>query len=57
MHVVDYLIFTVYMICILGVGYFHFRRNKDQEDYYVGGRKIPPTAFFVSWRIECCTWR
>ncbi len=48
MHLVDYLIFALYMVCILGVGYYHFRRNRSEDDYYVGGRKIPPTALGLS---------
>lgn len=38
----DYLIFAVYMICVLSIGIYHFLRNKDREDYYVGGRSIDP---------------
>lgn len=48
MHVVDYIIFALYMVGILGIGYYHFRRNKSEDDYYVGGRKVPPTALGLS---------
>jgi len=48
MHVLDYVIFLLYMIGILGIGYYHYRRNKSNEDYYVGGRAIPPTALGLS---------
>ncbi len=44
----DYIIFFLYMCCILGIGYFYYRRNRSEEDYYVGGRKIPPTALGLS---------
>lgn len=37
---IDYLIFAVYMVGVLSVGVYHFRRNKNKEDYYVGGRSI-----------------
>lgn len=40
MTTVDYLIFGIYMAVVLGVGLYHFRRNTDMEDYYVGGRRI-----------------
>jgi len=39
---VDYLIFGAYMAAVLGIGVYHFRRNGDAEDYYVGGRSISP---------------
>lgn len=48
MHWLDYIIFALYMGGILGIGYYHFRRNKSEDDYYVGGRKIPPTALGLS---------
>ncbi len=48
MQALDYLIFGLYMCAILGVGYYHFRRNRDEDDYYVGGRRIPPTALGLS---------
>jgi SSS family solute:Na+ symporter len=40
MHWVDILIFIVYMIAMLGVGYYFLRTNKDEDDYYVGGRNM-----------------
>ncbi|MCF7808405.1 MAG: sodium:solute symporter family protein [Candidatus Marinimicrobia bacterium] len=40
MSFLDYAIFAVYMLIILGVGYYFFRKNTTTEDYYVGGRKI-----------------
>ncbi len=33
---------------ILGVGWYHFRRNTTEEDYYVGGRRVPPFAVGLS---------
>ncbi len=48
MYAFDYLIFALYMTVILGVGYYHYRRNRDEDDYYVGGRRIPPTALGLS---------
>lgn len=34
------LIFIIYMIGVLGIGYYFYLRNKTSDDYYVGGRKI-----------------
>ena len=44
----DYAIFGFYMAAILGVGWYHFRRNRSEEDYYVGGRNVPPLAVGLS---------
>jgi Na+/proline symporter len=40
MRVVDYFIFIVYFLLMLGVGVFFYRKNRNIEDYYVGGRFI-----------------
>jgi len=40
MSVLDFLIFGLYMAVVLGIGYYHFRRNKNADDYYVGNRNI-----------------
>ena len=40
MHLLDLAIFAVYMLVVLAVGFYHFRRNRDHEDYYVGGRSL-----------------
>ncbi|HBH22124.1 MAG TPA: sodium:solute symporter [Cytophagales bacterium] len=40
MHIADIIIFFVYMALMLGVGYYFLRRNKNNEDYYVGGRDM-----------------
>jgi SSS family solute:Na+ symporter len=37
---VDYMVFALYMCGVLGVGFYHYRRNQNTEDYYVGGRRI-----------------
>lgn len=40
MHPVDLIIFITYIVAMLGIGiWFHFR-NKDIDDFYVGGRKM-----------------
>ncbi|MEA3307795.1 MAG: sodium:solute symporter family protein, partial [Elusimicrobiota bacterium] len=40
MHIIDYLIFSLYMAGVLGIGIYYFKRNKDTEDYYVAGRNM-----------------
>lgn len=40
MHIVDVLIFFVYMVVMLGVGFFFMKKNESVEDYYVGGRSM-----------------
>ncbi|MFA7074822.1 MAG: sodium:solute symporter family protein, partial [Endomicrobiaceae bacterium] len=41
MDVLDYVIFTVYMVAVLCIGFYHFKKNSSSEDYYVAGRGIP----------------
>jgi solute:Na+ symporter, SSS family len=48
MHILDYIIFAAYMLCVLGIGYYHFRKNSSLEDYYVGSRSIAPFYVGVS---------
>lgn len=45
MHYIDLGIFVGYMLIMLGVGYYFMYKNKNQDDYYVGGRDIG------SWHI------
>lgn len=45
MHFIDILIFTLYMLVVIGIGFWFLFKNKGIEDYYVGGRKIG------SWHI------
>jgi len=40
MHFFDYILFALYMLVVLGIGFYFFRRNKDAADYYVGGRSV-----------------
>ena len=39
-HIVDLLIFIVYLIFMLGVGFYFMRKNTSKEDYFVGGRSM-----------------
>ncbi|MDD3527700.1 MAG: hypothetical protein PHX39_12195, partial [Bacteroidales bacterium] len=45
MHWIDLSIFVLYMLAMLGVGYYFMRRNTSAEDYFVGGRTMG------SWHI------
>jgi SSS family solute:Na+ symporter len=40
MHIIDLLVFVAYMIFVLGIGFYFLKKNKNAEDYYVGGRKM-----------------
>jgi SSS family solute:Na+ symporter len=40
MHIIDYCIFSIYFLIILSVGFYFYKKNKNKEDYYVGGRSI-----------------
>src|SRR5690625_412395 len=40
MRTIFFSIFIIYLFVMLGVGYYFLQSNKDQEDYYVGGRSI-----------------
>ena len=45
MHIIDIIIFMVYFLAMLGIGFYFFKKNKDTDDYYVGGRNMG------SWHI------
>lgn len=40
MHIIDIIIFVVYFLLVLGVGFFFYRKNDTVDDYFVGGRNI-----------------
>lgn len=48
MNTIDLIIFIVYFIAMLGVGFFFFRQNKSSDDYYVGGRSMGSTHIGLS---------
>jgi SSS family solute:Na+ symporter len=37
---IDLSIFCVYLLAMLGVGVYFLRKNKNTDDYFVGGRKL-----------------
>ena len=40
LHIIDLSIFVFYLLFMLGVGFYFMRKNKSEEDYYVGGRNM-----------------
>lgn len=48
MELLDYLIFGIYFILVLSVGIYFYSKNRNREDYYVGGRNIPPSHIGMS---------
>ncbi|MCC9167107.1 sodium:solute symporter family protein [Pontibacter harenae] len=40
MHFIDLTIFVLYMLAMLGVGFYFLKKNQGADDYYVGGRKM-----------------
>lgn len=42
---VDIIIFVVYIVVVLGIGFYFHLKNKDAKDYYTGGNKMG------SWHI------
>src|SRR5690554_851392 len=48
MHIIDYLIFGIYFVTLLGIGFYFYLRNEDLEDYFVGGRSISSTHVGLS---------
>lgn len=40
MSLIDYLIFGVYMLGVMAMGVYYYLKNRDHEDYYVGGRTM-----------------
>ncbi len=45
MNILDIIVFIVYFTAMLGIGVYFFKKNKNVEDYYVGGRSLG------SWHI------
>ncbi len=45
MVLIDWIILVLYIAFIIGISYLIGRRQHDQDDYYLGGRKVP------SWQV------
>jgi SSS family solute:Na+ symporter len=39
-HPIDLIIIILYLLVILGVGFYFLRRNKNVDEYFVGGRNL-----------------
>ncbi|MFT4754982.1 MAG: SSS family solute:Na+ symporter [Salibacteraceae bacterium] len=39
-HIVDLSIFIIYLLFMLGVGFYFMSKNSSKEDYFVGGRSM-----------------
>ncbi|MCB9294079.1 MAG: sodium:solute symporter family protein [Lewinellaceae bacterium] len=48
MHPIDIVIFVLYFLGMLGIGFFFFGKNKNTDDYYVGGRNMGSTHIGLS---------
>lgn len=48
MHTIDYVVFAVYFMAMISVGFYFFRKNKDTDDYYVGGRSMSSSHIGLS---------
>lgn len=48
MHIIDLTIFVVYMLAMLGVGFYFLKKNQGADDYYVGGRNMSSSHIGLS---------
>lgn len=48
MAFVDWLILVAYALLMLGVGFFYSKKNKNAEDYHLGGRTMNPVLVGLS---------
>lgn len=48
MNVLDWCIIIVYLLGMIGLSVFLGRKQSNQEDYYVGGRRLPWWAIGIS---------
>ena len=46
--VLDWLVIAIYGFLMLFIGWYYSRKNKTQEDYILGGRKMNPTSVGIS---------
>lgn len=44
----DWLVVAFYLLGMVGIGYFFSRKNKSENDYYLGGGKMNPIAVGLS---------
>lgn len=40
MPVLDIVVFAIYLLLVLAIGFYYYKKNKSAQDYYVGGRDM-----------------
>lgn len=53
MHIIDYVIIVVYMLGMVGIGFLFAGKNKNSDDYLVGGRGVGTSVFMATWLATC----
>ena len=48
MYFLDYAVMVVYMLAVLGIGFYFSRNEKNSEDFLLGGRNMPYMAIGLS---------
>ena len=48
MHFLDYSVMIIYMLAVLGIGFYFSRNEKNSDDYLLGGRNMPYMAIGIS---------
>src|SRR5262245_17644945 len=48
MSALDWLVVAAYALLFLGIGAYYARRNRDAEDYLLGGRVMSPVMLGLS---------
>ncbi len=52
MHSPDYVVMVLYLALVVGLGILFSRREKDTDDYLLGGRRMPWWVIGVSYMIS-----
>ena len=43
-----FLVIAIYMMCMIGIGVYYSKRNKNMSDYVLGGRQLNPWVTAMS---------
>jgi len=49
---INYLTIIIYMVAVVGMGYWFSRRENTSEEYLLGGRNIPWWAVGISYYMS-----
>jgi len=49
--IVNWIVIALYGVGIVGIGWYYSSKNKDSDDYLVGGRKMRPIAVGMSYFV------